>query len=169
MENEAINNMVSRSRLFNISIYLILLILCMQMMLGVIYAVKGSFMPYHITFTGISEIDVYNFNPQLMKLISVFIRLLGITSICFSVTASIIVWFGMRKKARWAWFVCLFNTIGFSVPFTILTYSIVGITGLPFILIAFCTVTLIVTLVSSFRELFCSQNIPTAVSESNNE
>ena len=111
-------------------------------------------MSYHIDFIGITASDVTRYNSELMHLVSVFIRLIGVLQISFSIAAIFILFFAFRKKQKWSWYAFLLNLIVFSIPFSILTKSVVGPAGIPFLMTVMSSMLAAIGLVLGYIALF---------------
>jgi len=101
--------LLTDSKRLNVAIILALIILIFSLLTSLIYAIFGTFMPYHIAFTGKTESDVSAYDTELMILIGIFIRLMGIYGIALFVANLFILLFGFRKKEKWAWFYYLIS------------------------------------------------------------
>lgn len=71
--------------------------------MGLMYLFTGTFQSYHIDFTGLTAADVASFNAELMVLISVFIRIIGTSTLTAGIAFLIIAIIPFRKKEKWAW------------------------------------------------------------------
>ena len=121
---------------------------------GILYSVLGTFMPYHEDFIGITASDVKAYNPDLMTLISGFIRLLGFSTLALGISGLFILRYAFREGERWAWLNFAIYIPVLLIPLLIITYAITGLLGLPFIVIALGTIFWIGALAISFRDFF---------------
>ncbi|MHA1272594.1 MAG: hypothetical protein ACTSQP_10025 [Promethearchaeota archaeon] len=121
MENNKILNIASIIYIYGVAMVIIF---------GLLYVINGSFQSYHIAYMGIDATDVKDFNPELMILISIFIRLLGFCLIFIGISEIIIILTWFREGNKNAWIIQLMITLIIGIPFSIIT-SIVG--GTPFI------------------------------------
>jgi len=137
----------------NIAIVLIFIIILSSFVLGLIYAIFGTFLPYHIAFTGKTESNVRAYDPELMILIEAFIRLMGIYVITISIANLFILFFGFRNKEKWAFiyfFLCVCIMFG---SLLIFTFPILGFSMNYFYFVAFLILG-IIALLLSYKEIF---------------
>ncbi|MFX0070370.1 MAG: hypothetical protein ACFFAO_04690 [Candidatus Hermodarchaeota archaeon] len=142
------------SRNLNIAIVFFIFPCITLAIAGSIYAIFGTFMQYHIEYTGLTESEVAAYNSRLMFLISVLIRLLGVNMIAVGISILYITIYGIRKRKKWAWTSILLITIICTVPTLILTSIVVGIFGWAYLLYLFGTILLIIGLYLSYKEIF---------------
>jgi len=142
------------SRNLNVAIVLFLITDTLLIITGAIYAILGTFMPYHVEYTGLTESDVAAYSSKLMFLISVFIRLIGIYEMIIGISGIYITIYGFRKKEKWAWTILLIASLIFSIPTLIATITITGVLGIPFLLGLFAGIISIIALYISYKEIF---------------
>ena len=142
------------SRNLNIVVILFLITNTTLIITGAIYAILGTFMSYHVDYTGLTESEVTAYNPKLMILISVFIRLLGVNEMVIGISGIYINIYGIRKKEKWAWNLILIVSTMWFIPTSILTLMITGIFGFPFVLSFIAGIITVIALYISYKEIF---------------
>lgn len=60
-------------------------------------------MPYHVEFIGDSAMQAIEDNPNLATLATIFVRLTGILLFSAGVLSIAIIYYGLKKAERWAW------------------------------------------------------------------
>ena len=121
----------------NIAIVLVFIIILFSFILGLIYAISGTFLPYHVAFTGKTESNVSAYDSELMILIEAFIRLMGIYVITISIANLFILFFGFCKKEKWAWIYFLISVCIIFGSILIITFPILGFSINYFTFVAF--------------------------------
>ncbi|MFX1394791.1 MAG: hypothetical protein ACFFAH_14620 [Promethearchaeota archaeon] len=145
--------LLTDSKRLNIAIILSFIIYFQLIIVGIFYASLGTFMPYHIAFTGKTESDVNSYSSELMTLISILIRLLGFCNITIGIMGLFILYFAFRKREGWTWILGLITgCIGY-IPNLILTYTVLGL-GLMYILTIISFILCIKALGISYKEFF---------------
>ncbi|MFX1336988.1 MAG: hypothetical protein ACFFDK_00105 [Promethearchaeota archaeon] len=142
------------SRNLNIAIIIILITSIFLIISGAIYAILGTFMPYHVEYTGLTESEVAAYSPKLMFLISVFIRLLGISVMIIGISSIYITVYGIRKKEKWAWTGYTIASSIYIIPNFILTLLVTGFLGFPFLSSLIGGIFTIIALWLSYKEIF---------------
>ncbi|TFG24177.1 MAG: hypothetical protein EU529_05155 [Promethearchaeota archaeon] len=137
----------------NIAIILIFIIILFSFVLGLIYAISGTFLPYHVAFTGKTESNVKAYDSELMILIEAFIRLMGIYVITISIANLFILFFGFYKKEKWAWIYFLISVCIMFSSLLILTFPVLGFSMNYFYFVAFLILG-IIALAISYKEFF---------------
>jgi hypothetical protein len=137
----------------NVAIIIGFIIYVYIIFLGVIYASLGTFMPYHIVFTGKTESDVKAYSSELMTLISILIRLLGFSFINSGIIGIFILYFAFRKREKWSWILSLITgCIGY-IPNMILTYTVIGL-GIMYLFTIISFIFWIIAMSISYKEFF---------------
>ncbi len=110
-------------------------------------------MPYHVAYTGKTESNVRAYDSELMLLIGVFIRLCGIYAMTLSIANLFILFFGFRKKEKWAWIYLLINVCIIFGSLLIITFPVLGfsITYITFVILIILG---IIALIISYKEFF---------------
>jgi len=141
------------SKRLNIAIILGFIIYVYIIFMGIIYASLGTFLPYHIAFTGKTESDVKAYSSELMILISILIRLLGFQFINTGITGLFILYFAFRKREKWSWIsILITGCIGF-IPNMILTYTVLGL-GIMYLLMIILFIFFLIAASISYKEFF---------------
>ena len=139
------------SRNLNITIISFVFLDLLLLIMGVLYAVLGTFQTYHVDYIGMTASKVRSFNPKLMNLISLFIRLIGFCFISIAITGMIIIFVSIRKREKSYWLMYIIQHILVAFPLIWLTF-IVG--GLAFILVIIGWILIIIGIVFSYKEIF---------------
>jgi hypothetical protein len=142
------------SRNLNIAVIIILISGIFLIISGAIYAILGTFMPYHVAYTGLTESEVAAYSPKLMFLISVFIRLLGVSVMIIGISSLYIAVYGIRKKEKWAWTGYAIASTLYTIPNFILTLLVTGFLGFPFLSSLIGGIFTIIALWLSYMEIF---------------
>lgn len=119
--------------------------------MGLLYLITGTFQSYHVDFIGLTATEVAAFNANLMILISIFIRMVGIGITTAGVAGLFLSIFPYRKGEKWAW-VALF-IVGFIsvIPTMIITFPILGTTLLYVIFIIMLIIWILGILLSGYE------------------
>jgi len=123
---------MENKKLLNIAVVLSFYGVIMLFLFAFLYIIQGSFLSYHEDFMGITANDVEAFNPELLVLVGVFIRLIGFSLLFIGVADVIILLTWFRDGDKKGWFIQLMILVLLLIPFMILT-GIVGIDKAPFI------------------------------------
>lgn len=142
---------LTESRNFNIAIILLIILDLIMIIMGLIYVILGTFLTYHVDYIGMTASRVRSFNPKLMNLISMFIRMLGFGFLSVSIGGLIIIFTGFKKREKWAWMLYLIQHLMLAIPLMWITY-VVG--GLALILIIIGWILLIIGILLSYKEFF---------------
>ena len=107
------------------SIILIIVALS-SLVIGIVYVARGTLMPYHIEFIGDAAMEAIGDNPGLAALATVFIRLAGTLFISVGVLLIAIIYYGLRKAERWAWWTTLIGMGIVNGPMVAITRPVGG-------------------------------------------
>ena len=107
------------------SIILIVVALC-AVIIGIVYVARGTLMDYHEEFLGMTLEDIRDFNPKLAALATIFIRLAGILFISAGTLLLAVIYFGLRKAERWAWWATLVGMGVLHAPLVAITNPVRG-------------------------------------------
>ena len=107
------------------SIILIIVALS-SLVIGIVYVARGTLMPYHIEFIGDAAMEAIGDNPGLAALATVFIRLAGTLFISVGVLLIAIIYYGLRKTERWAWWTTLIGMGIVNGPMVAITRPVGG-------------------------------------------
>ncbi len=110
---------------------LLIVVAFSSLVIGVIYVTRGTLMPYHEEFIGMTVDEIADISPGLANLATVFIRLAGTLFISVGVSLIAITHYGVRHAEKWAWWTALIAMGVVNVPMVAITAP-VG--GLPWIL-----------------------------------
>ena len=107
------------------SIILIIVALS-SLVIGIVYVTRGTLMPYHIEFIGDAAMEAIGDNPDLAALATVFIRLAGTLFISVGVLLTAVIYYGLRKAERWAWWTTLIGMGIVNGPMVAITRPVGG-------------------------------------------
>lgn len=107
------------------SIILIIVALS-SLVIGIVYVARGTLMPYHIEFIGDAAMEAIGDNPGLAALATGFIRLAGTLFISVGVLLIAIIYYGLRKAERWAWWTTLIGMGIVNGPMVAITRPVGG-------------------------------------------
>jgi len=139
------------SRNMNIAIISLIILDLIMMIMGLLYVILGTFFTYHVDYIGMTASRVRSFNPKLMNLISMFIRMIGFGILSVSIGGLIIIFTGFKKREKGAWMLYLFQHLMLAIPLMWITY-VVG--GISLILVIIGWILLIIGLILSYKEFF---------------
>lgn len=132
------------------SIILIIVALS-SLVIGIVYVARGTLMPYHIEFIGDAAMEAIGDNPGLAALATVFVRLAGTLFISVGVLLIAIIYYGLRKAERWAWWTTLIGMGIVNGPMVAIT-RLVG--GFPWTLAIIMLAAFAVAIGLAAREVF---------------
>lgn len=107
------------------SIILIIVALS-SLVIGIVYVARGTLMPYHIEFIGDAAMEAIGDNPGLAALATVFVRLAGTLFISVGVLLIALIYYGLRKAERWAWWTTLIGMGIVNGPMVAITRPVGG-------------------------------------------
>jgi len=107
------------------SIILIIVALS-SLVIGIVYVARGTLMPYHIEFIGDAAMEAIGDNPDLAALATVFIRLAGTLFISVGLLLIAVIYYGLRKAERWAWWTTLIGMGVVNGPMVAITRPVGG-------------------------------------------
>ena len=139
------------SKNLNIAIISLIILDLIMMIMGLLYVILGTFFTYHVDYIGMTASRVKSFNPKLMNLISMFIRMFGFGFLSVSIGGLIILFTGFKKREKWAWILYLIQHVMLATPLMWITY-VVG--GLSLILVIIGWILFIIGIVFSYKEFF---------------
>ena len=95
---------MDQKKLFNIGTIVLLATVVVMLLYGILYVVTGSpAITGALTYIGKSEAEINAFDPELMIILSYYLRVVGITYMSLGIAYIFIINFGFRKKEKWAW------------------------------------------------------------------
>ena len=101
------------------------------MAFAALYIIKGDLMSYHVAYIGVSSEDIKADNPELMFLISIFIRLIGSLLLCAATCLAYASHGGVVKQQKWGLHIYIIAGAFTLIPLIPITFAIGGL-GLPF-------------------------------------
>ncbi|OGD52886.1 hypothetical protein A3K80_02860 [Candidatus Bathyarchaeota archaeon RBG_13_38_9] len=145
--------LLTKSKRLNAAIVLFSICSAWYLIAGAMYAIEGTFMFYHVEFTGLTAAEVFAYSAKLMTLISVIIRLWGFLWIGIGLALLYAAFTGLRQAQKWAWNLSLVLGFFINVPAHIF-YSVYMFAFHPmYIVIYTVTVLWIIALVVSYGEV----------------
>jgi hypothetical protein len=144
---------VLKIKLLNIAVILSIIVSAFYLLMGLLYLISGTFMSYHIDFTGLTATDVTAFNANLMILISIFIRMVGVGTTTAGVAGLFVSAIPFRKGEKWAWVALFVVGIISVVPVLIITFPVLGTTYL-YIIFIIMLIVWISSIILSGYEIF---------------
>lgn len=105
---------------------ILIIVALLSVAIGVVYVARGTFMPYHEQFLDMTMEDVRDFNPNLATLAIIFIRLTGILFIGAGISLVAIIYHGLRKAKKWAWWTALIELGVMYAPMAVITEPVGG-------------------------------------------
>lgn len=146
--------MLTDSKRLNIAIILLAIINIINLLTGITYAILATLMPYHQDYIGLTSSQISNYNSRLMFFIGVLIRMSGLAMVIIAITNLFILNYSFRIKEKWSWIAFLISGLIYDIPFLIVTYTITGPVGGPFLLFCFLTTLFIIAMGISYKEIF---------------
>ena len=70
---------------------------------GSLYFFRSDIMPYHYSFLNLTPTELTNFNPNILKLMIAFLKIIGSSFIAIGIGIAIITFRGIRQEKAWAW------------------------------------------------------------------
>lgn len=121
--------------------------------MGLLYLISGTFQAYHVDFIGETAASVEAYNANLMILIGVFIRMVGIGVTTSGFACLLIAIIPFRKGEKWAWIALFIGGIISVIPTLIITFPVLGTTFL-YIIFIIMLIVWILGIVLSGYEIF---------------
>ena len=119
--------LLTDSRNLNIAIILLIILDLIMMVMGLLYVILGTFFTYHVVYIGMTASEVKSFNPKLMNLISIFIRMVGFGFLIVSIGGLIIIFTGIKKREKWAWMLYILQHLMLATPLMWISYVVGGL------------------------------------------
>lgn len=92
---------------FKIAYYNFYVLAIVSIGFGSLYFFRSDIMPYHYAFLGNSEAELNQFNPRLLELMTIFMKIIGSSYIGIGVANIFINAIGVNKGKRWSWWAIL--------------------------------------------------------------
>ncbi|TFF86749.1 MAG: hypothetical protein EU551_00720 [Promethearchaeota archaeon] len=140
-------------KLFDIASILLLIVNVSLIAFGLIYAIRGELMPYHLEYLGITPAEIISFNPTLLNFANMSIRLVGFLFLSCGVIFVIVWYVGFRKKLKWAFLAILVSGSLIIIPLFLVILTVAGF-NFPFPIGLICLILWIVSMVISGFEIF---------------
>ncbi|MFX1357994.1 MAG: hypothetical protein ACFFA8_12020 [Promethearchaeota archaeon] len=148
---ESYKKEVLKIKLLNIAVIFSIIVSAFYMLMGLLYLISGTFQSYHIDFTGLTVNDVTAFNANLMILIGIFIRMVGIGTTTAGLASLFITIIPFRKGEKWAWVALFLIGIIAIVPTLIITFPVLGATFLYIIFIIMLIIWILGIILSGYE------------------
>ena len=110
--------------LFKTATGIIYLLSIISIVYGGMYLVKYHIMGYHEAFLGMSEDDLATFNPRIVFLFLVLMKITGAAFLSVGIGTFFICHYGYRKKENWAVWGLILSYFSALIPMFILTYQV---------------------------------------------
>ena len=130
---------MDKEKLMNISWFLASIPYVAALIFGILYAVTGTIQFYHESYIGLTPEDISSFNPELMILISLFIRVMGCLFMSIGIVGIFVIYFGYKKEQKMSWAIIFFTSFLGLVPLAVETFIIAG-WGFPFPIVLICLI-----------------------------
>lgn len=128
---------------------------------GSLYFFRSDIMPYHYAFLNLSYEELVNFNPNILKLMIAFMKIIGSSFIAVGIGVAIITYRGIRNKQAWAWWsifvIYLFPIVTTYIITLIISNSITIGPKPPSWLALSMIITLLLALIFSIEVLTCNK------------
>lgn len=144
---------MTRSKTFRIALILMLIVYSVIIIMGLIYAIYGNLMPYHLNYIGLTVAQIYTFDPELAILAALTIRLIGFLFLSSGVLMLIIWYFSFRKAEKWAWIANLIAGALIIIPLLFVTFVVGGL-NIPFPIVVVSLAVMVAALGLSYKEIF---------------
>jgi hypothetical protein len=95
-------------------------------LIGAVYVARGGLMPYHVAFIGEEATEAITNNPGLTTLARVFVRLTGTLFLSAGILLLAVIYYGLRRAERWAWWATLIGMGVVTGPTAAITRPIGG-------------------------------------------
>lgn len=92
---------------FKIAYYNFYVLAIVSIAFGSMYFFRSDIMPYHYAFLGINEAELMQFNPRLLELMTIFMKIIGSSYIGIGIANIFINAIGVRKEKTWSWWALL--------------------------------------------------------------
>ncbi|MFX1493942.1 MAG: hypothetical protein ACFFBZ_06640 [Promethearchaeota archaeon] len=145
---------MEQKKIFNIGIILLLATVVVLLLYGILYLITGSpAITGALTYIGKTEAELDAFDPELMIILSYYLRVVGITYMSLGIAYIFIINFGFRKKEKWAWIAALIAIVGFSLPMLLMGTIIIGF-DIDMIILMIVLIIQIVGLIITYKSFF---------------
>ncbi len=145
---------MEQKRLFNIGTILLLATVVVLLLYGILYVSTGSpAITGALTYIGRTEVELNAYDPELMIIMSYYLRVVGIAYMNLGIGYIFIINFGFRKKEKWAWIAALMPSFGFGLPLTLMSMSIFGI-DIDIIILIIVLIIQIVGIIITYKSFF---------------
>ena len=105
---------------------IVVLMALMSVVFGIVYCTRGDIMPYHERFIGMSLEEISQTNSNLADLMLILMNVIGSGLIAFGILTIVVVYKGLWKGERWAWWAILITFLVLNVPQVVVTQQIGG-------------------------------------------
>jgi len=147
---------MTKSKIFRIASILALIVYAVIIIMGLLYAIYGNLMPYHLNYIGLTLSQIQSFDPELAILAAMTIRLVGFLFLSSGALLIMIWYFGFQKAEKWSWIANLIAGILVIIPLLFVTHVVGGL-NFPFPLLVLGLVLWIAYLGLSIKEVFMTE------------
>lgn len=105
---------------------ILIIVALFAVILGIVYVARGTLMEYHEEFLNMTMEDIHEFNPNLASLAVIFLRLAGTLLISVGILLIAVIFYGLRKAERWAWWATLIGMGAVIAPMVAITRPVGG-------------------------------------------
>lgn len=130
---------------------ILIIVALFAVIIGVVYMARGTLMPYHVDFLGDRAVEAITDNPSLATLARVFVRLTGTLFLSAGILLVAVIYYGLRKAERWAWWATLIGMGIVNGPTAAITRPI---GGFPWILAMILLIVFLLAIGLAAREVF---------------
>ncbi len=95
-------------KMLKIATYIFYLLSLVTIAYGGLYFFRSDIMPYHYAFLHTNAAELNKFNPNIIKLMLAFIKIIGSSFIGIGFGIAIANHNGIRREKKWAWWSILF-------------------------------------------------------------
>ncbi|MFH2094539.1 MAG: hypothetical protein ABIJ16_02470 [Bacteroidota bacterium] len=104
--------------------YILLILSVISFGFGLMYLLRCHLMNYHISFLAMTETQLNDINPAIVKLFLALIHVSGSAIISIGIGTFLIAFFPYRDGKQWAWWCLLMMFTMSLVPMFYVTYTI---------------------------------------------
>jgi len=151
---------MTTSKLFRIASILALIVYSVVIIMGLIYAIYGNLMPYHLNYIGLTVVQISSFDPELAILAALTIRLVGFLFLSSGALLIMIWYFSFRKAEKWSWIANLIAGALIIIPLLFVTFVVGGL-NIPFPIVVVSLGLWIGALSLSIQEVFMNDTTDT--------
>lgn len=130
---------------------ILIIVALFSVIIGIVYIARGTLMEYHEAFIDMTMEELREDNPKLATLAGIFVRLAGTLFISVGVFSIAVIYYGLRKTEKWAWWTTLIGMGVVNAPMVAIT-SPVG--GFPLTLAVILLIAFVIAIGLAATEVF---------------